>query len=134
MSNPNVELATRAVAAWNAGDSDLAVELCAPDCEMFPVITGTLVAEPYRGHDGVRAWFRDYVEAFETFHFTIADVIDFRDRILVVGRVHARGHQSGIELDQPFAFCSTIRDGKAVRFKSFLDVDAARDAAEKGEI
>ncbi len=131
---PNEELTTRAIAAWNTGDAGAAVELCAPDCVMLPVITGTIVGDPYRGHDGVRAWFRDYIEAFDEFQFTAEEMRDFGDRILVVGRVHAKGYDSGIEIDQPFAFCSTIRDGLAVRFRSFLDVEAATAAAEKGEI
>lgn len=134
MSSPNIELATRALEAWNTNDIDLALTCTAAGAELFPVITGKLVGEPYRGHDGLRAWFRDYIDVFDEFHVTSDEMRDFGDRVLMVGRVHAKGHDSGVELDQPFAFCAWFRDGLSVCFKSYLDVDAAREAAEKGEI
>jgi ketosteroid isomerase-like protein len=59
------------------------------------------------------------------------DVREIGDRVLVVGRVRAKGRSSGIELDQPLATVCWFRGGKFARMQSFLDYDAATTAASR---
>jgi ketosteroid isomerase-like protein len=125
------ELVQRAIEAWNRGDTDSLIELADPDIEMTPVVNASVAGRPYRGHDGVRRFVRDYREAFEDFELHSGEVHRFGEFIVWTGMVRAKGRDSGVELDQPFATVSELRGEKTVRFRSYLDPDAAMRAAEE---
>ena len=59
MSQRNLELVREAYTCWQAGDNDSPLDFylatSAPDVELYSRFGG-LAGEPYRGHDGVRAW------------------------------------------------------------------------------
>jgi ketosteroid isomerase-like protein len=50
-------------------------------------------------------------------------------RVLVLGDLHMRGRESGVELDQPLGWLLTFRDGKLLRYEVFADQGEARRAA-----
>ena len=68
MSEENLEIVRHAVARWGAGDDDglldFLISISAPDIELYSRFGG-LSGEPYRGHDGLRAWPVDIEENFE---------------------------------------------------------------------
>jgi ketosteroid isomerase-like protein len=47
-------------------------------------------AEPYRGHDGVRRYFRDVAEVWDELRVVPTEFRQNGDRVLVTGRVSAR--------------------------------------------
>jgi hypothetical protein len=49
------------------------------------------------------------------------EFIDAGADVLVLGRYRGRAKGTGKELDVPFAHVWSFRDGKAVRFRQFLD-------------
>jgi ketosteroid isomerase-like protein len=49
--------------------------------------------------------------------------------VLVLGDLHMRGRESGIELDQPMGWLLTFRDGRLLRYEVYLDHLDARRAA-----
>jgi ketosteroid isomerase-like protein len=69
----NVELARRAYDAINRDDLEGFVSLIDPDVEF-----GSLIAEAegktYRGHDGVRQWWRDVVDALGGMNFRAQEI------------------------------------------------------------
>ena len=128
------QLVQNAIEAWNRGDAESLVELADPEIELTPVVNTSVAGKPYRGHDGVRRFVRDYREAFEEFELHSGEVHRFGDFIVWTGMVRAKGRDSGVELDQPFATVSELRGEKTVRFRSYLNPDDAMRAAEEREI
>jgi ketosteroid isomerase-like protein len=61
----NVVLLRRAVDAFNRRDLDAALALHDPGVEFTPYERVAEGLGPYRGHDGVRAWFGSAVRAIE---------------------------------------------------------------------
>jgi uncharacterized protein len=56
------------------------------------------------------------------------DVLDAGDEIVVLGRYRGIAKETGKKLDVPFVHVWTLQDGKAVRFRQFLDTAGWVDA------
>jgi ketosteroid isomerase-like protein len=122
---PNAQWVQEAFERWNAGDRTAPLERIDPDVEIHSVIGGALQSEPYRGHEGVRAWLAGVDENFETWELITDQWHERGETLVVLGRIHARGRGSGIELDQPIAWVADFRDGLLIRLRTFLDHEEA---------
>jgi uncharacterized protein len=49
------------------------------------------------------------------------DFLDAGEHVVVIGRYRGRAKRTGKPLDVPFVHVWTYRDGKAIRFRQFLD-------------
>ncbi len=125
----NLEITYQAFAWWNVGDREIVEEAIDPEVEICTPLTSTS-GMPYRGIEGMRAWIAEIDEQFEEWYslpreFTELDA----GRVLVVGTLHMRGRESGVELDQPLGWLFTFREGRLLRYEVFEDPDEARRAA-----
>jgi ketosteroid isomerase-like protein len=134
MSEANVELARRSFRAWSQRDAEWFVDNCTPEFEFVPVVMGGVEGEggAVRGENGMRRYFAILDEPWESFVVDEDEYREVDEQVVCVGHLRARGRGSGIELDQPIAMVLWFRDGNLARAQSFLDVDAAIDAA--GEV
>jgi ketosteroid isomerase-like protein len=82
----------------------------------------------HRGHEGFLHVWQRLFEAWDL-KFESEEIIDFGDRLVVAGRVTARGRHSGIALDQPLFQVVTIRRGLFARQQDFIDREEALEAA-----
>jgi ketosteroid isomerase-like protein len=100
-------------------------QVLAPDVEWHP-LTGALVeGRPYRGHEGVKAYFGDLAEPESD---VVADrFINAGDLVLVLGRIHAIGRGSGVEIETPATWVWRLRRGRAV----YMRVDSTRKQPSK---
>src|SRR5687767_13220825 len=124
MSRENVELVRSVYDAAGRGDNDAAFELYAPDIEwdVTPSAAAQLGLEPvYRGHEGVRRYWRDYLSAFERLDFQLEELVDAADRVLAVARERALGRVSGIAFENRVFAVWTLRNGEITRMRAFLD-------------
>jgi uncharacterized protein len=130
MSQENMEVFKRGVEAYDLRDIDALLEDLDPDVEWQPVLQVLLGGEAtvYRGHQGVRDWFRELDAAFAEFHVEIAEIRDLGDRLVASGRMRARGRASGVDIDSPLAYLIDFRDGKVWRIRTFLDQTEALEA------
>src|SRR5213082_3169773 len=97
-----LEMARESIAALNRRDVKAVVGAFASDAEWWPLRSST--EGPYRGHDGIRAWFEDTAEMFEYLRAEV-DEIDERDDIVVAfGRLEVKGRGSGAAIEQPMAW------------------------------
>ena len=89
------------------------------------------LAEPRVGPEGVRDYVRVLFEAIEDYRMIPEEFIDAGDdRVLVFSREAGRGRGSGAEvITQPTAHLWTLRDGKAVRMRSYWKRGEALEAA-----
>lgn len=62
MSQQNVELTRRGLEAFNSRDVDAAIALCDPNIELHSALSE--IGGVYRGHDGLRRYFRDLEDAW----------------------------------------------------------------------
>jgi ketosteroid isomerase-like protein len=128
MSKENFELHRQSIEAVNRGDIDDALRFLDPDIVFEPLRAP--VQGAYRGHAGVREWWADTAETFESFRIDHTDVRELGDdRLLAIGTLHVRGRGSGIETDVPTAAIVSFRDGRMVSVKDYGDRDTALEAA-----
>ena len=131
MSEANVELARRGFARWSAGDLEGMLELSTPDFEFVPAIAAAVEGGSVKGPDEFRRFFRSLNETWETFRMSADEFRDFGDRVMMSGRLIAKGRGSEVELDHPFYSVVWFRDGSVTRMQSFLDRDAAEATARE---
>lgn len=82
------------------------------------------LSEVYRGHDGVRRFWRQWLDAWDEIEIDYTDPVELFDgRVAItVRRQRNRGRGTGIWVDlTPYAQVWTIREGKAIgmRMHSF---------------
>ena len=90
-------------------------------------------ATVFRGHDGVREMLRDLYEAFGDIQIEISEIRDLGDRVVAIGRYHARGWASGAEVETPIGFVIEFKSGKAFRLRAYLDAEDALEAVGLAE-
>jgi ketosteroid isomerase-like protein len=132
MSQENVEIVRRVFEADARRDSAAILDLYDPavewDYSKGPGgdLTG---AKLYRGHDGLRAFFRDWSEAFQTFGFPCKELIDAGDEVISVNAAHGLGRTSGTNVEMEQWAVWSIRGGKVVRVVWFRTREEAFEAA-----
>jgi ketosteroid isomerase-like protein len=128
MSQENVEIVLRGVAALNRGDPEAFSALCDARFEMR--LEGA-VGEPVRyvGADGVFEFFRDMDELWSDWGFEVEEERDLDQHVLIVGRQRGRGRVSGIEVDSPRACVVALRDGAVTELSYFNEPADALEAA-----
>jgi ketosteroid isomerase-like protein len=125
MSEENVEIVRRAVAAFNARDRDRVLSMCDPEIEFRSAIE----QKTYRGL--TRWWDREEVAAvMEDFHFEDSRFLDAgRDRVIHLYRMVGRGAGSGVPVSREVGALWQLRDGKLLKGEIYLDQRQAFEAA-----
>ena len=117
-----VEATRRAYEAFARGDMDGVVADMDPEIEWHQA-QGLPHGGLYRGLDDVRRAIFDPLNAewWDGFAADAHEFLDAGDDIVVIGRYSGRAKRTGKPLDVPFVHVWTYRDGKATRFRQFLD-------------
>ena len=127
MSQANVELARRALGAFNQHDIEACIA-CLDPSEYHSAITvpGGAV---YHGHDGFRKYFGDFKDAWaDEFRVEPEAFFDLGEQTLMFYLVHGRGQQSGAAVAMPGAQVCSWRGDLAVYAKVYVHRgDALRD-------
>jgi ketosteroid isomerase-like protein len=130
VSQENVEIASRAVEAWNRVEFDLFLREWHPECEWRPAFpkgtdgTGSV----FRGHDGIRTAWDAVRAAWTIYRLDVDGARQVDDRLVVLGHIYARGASSGIELESPWGAVVDVRGGKIIRAWDWLSRDEALKA------
>jgi ketosteroid isomerase-like protein len=128
VSTENVRIVRRLVEAFNDRDIDSMLPDMQPDAELHP-LRAQLEGKAYRGHDGLREMLADFDQDWEFVHLDAEEFRDADDAVVVLGRLHARGRTSGVDLDVPMGFVWKLREGKAAHVRTFSEpADALRAA------
>jgi ketosteroid isomerase-like protein len=94
MSQENVQLTRGAFQAFDDRDLDALLAVLDDDVEAFPILAG--MDGGYRGHEGIRRWWQDLLDASPDFTVEIVEVRDLGDVTLT--KVQARGHGAGSDI------------------------------------
>jgi ketosteroid isomerase-like protein len=131
MSQENVEIVQRAIAAWNADDLDAFLAELDADLEWHPAIQPGLEGKAtiYRGHDGAREiWGQDRGEAWERLVNRPEELRDLGEAVLALGHMDLTARKTGIEFSQELGEVFECRAGKIVRIRDFLTRAEALEA------
>ena len=131
MSRDNVEIVRRWVGSLER--SELPLDLTAEDV-VIDNVKDFPVQGPYSGHEGVRRWWEDLAEAFESFRIELINCTQLDDeRVLTENRASGRFRATGIPLDFPWAGLISVRDGKVVRAVGYFSRRQALEAVGRQE-
>jgi len=134
MSEENVEIMRAAVAAMTGGDAKRALASLDPDIEWHATVGGIDEGRIYRGREEVAQAFVDYFETWERIELRADDYIDAGgDEIVVFWHEVAKGRESGAVVETDTGTVNTIKDGKIVRVRSYMDRREALEAAGLSE-
>jgi hypothetical protein len=86
-------------------------------------------AQRLPGDEEIRQAFAEIWEIWEVFRLEESEIRDLGDSLVWLGRVHARGKASHVELDSAFAAHILLRDDKGIRAEAFLTWQEALEAA-----
>ena len=123
MSVENVASFQRAVEATNRGDVAGVLRELDPAVEFqntFEEAFGGRGVD-YRGHDGIRDFFHDFVETLAEFRFDSTNVQDLGDQLLAVGHIRGRDNQDGRKIELSVCVLCDFADGKIVRVLTYFD-------------
>ena len=127
MSQRNVELVGLAHERLNEGDIDGVIALCDGDFEL-DMSARILNPETYRGHEGIRRFYREVNEVWEEFRWEPQRFLAAADRVVVLLHSHGRGKGSGLEMARDVAMVWTVREGRAMSVRFYTDRDEALEA------
>jgi ketosteroid isomerase-like protein len=126
VSQENVETVLRAYEAFGRHDNDAVFAVYDPEVEWN--MDGYLNwpgKRSYRGVEGVREFFRDWLRDFDDFKADALDPIDLGDRVLITVYDRAIGKGSGVPIERRHAQVWTFRDEKVLRIEVFDSREAA---------
>src|SRR2546428_12508991 len=119
MSERNVELLRRLIEAFNAREVEAFIAYCDPSIEfksVFAAVGGAI----YRGHDGLRKYFRDLADAWgDEIRVEPEAYFDLGEQTLLLLLFHGRGRHSGVEVAGAYALLARWRDSLIVYMKSY---------------
>ncbi len=123
MSQENVEVVRGVYDAFARRDSAAALAAYALDIEFDFRHGGLGLDSPslYQGHDGVRTAFRNWLAPFRDFEFQPGETKDYGDQVLVTVKEHGVGRASGVTVDRNHYALWTLRGGKIVSLRVYLD-------------
>src|ERR671925_1195745 len=98
-----------------------------PGIEWVRMSHSLLAVESYRGFDGVRRFWGQFLSSWESYRVELLRVDDAGDRVAVVVRIVGRANE--LELEETQSSLLTVRSGRVVRVQAFAHPEGAREAA-----
>jgi ketosteroid isomerase-like protein len=136
MSEENVEIVRRVYDAVDRRDTEAVLALYDPDVEWDYSGGGwgkVLGSQVYHGHEGLRAWFREWHDAWEVFQNVDVELIDAGEDVVSIVTSRGRGKTSGADVEWRHGIVWSIRDGKVVHVVGFPTPQQALEAAGLSE-
>jgi ketosteroid isomerase-like protein len=124
-----VEIVRAGFEAFNSGAIASILAFAHHDFEA--IVPPELSAEPdtYRGHDGIRRYFESFQYAMDEIRFQPERFWDVGETVVAAVLITAKGRQTAIAVEQRIAQVWTIREGRALRVRSYTSLSEALDAA-----
>jgi ketosteroid isomerase-like protein len=127
VSQENVDVVRRAVAALNARDIDGYLACCTEDMELHTPLEAFVGV--YERRDGIEQWLVDVEDAAPDFHIELHDVKAVGShQVLAFAHLGSTGRASGLPLAGDSGNVYDLIDGKIRRTRIFLDRSQALKA------
>ena len=132
MSEENVEVVERAIAAINERDIDRYLACCTEDIRLQTPMSP--VAGDYEGADGIRRFFADIEDMAPDFRLDLERLQGLGgERVLALLRATSHGRASGLATSAETGNVYEFEEGKIRRVQIFLDRAEALEAAGLSE-
>jgi ketosteroid isomerase-like protein len=129
MSQENVEVVRRMLQAFADGGLDAMAEFWDPDIDWRAAEGAIDDVGEMHGPVVVRRYIQDWIDTFDDFGVVVEELRDVGDdRVLSIQRLKGQAKLSGAETDLRYALVSTVRDGKVVRAREYLNAEDALEA------
>jgi hypothetical protein len=79
----------------------------------------------YTGAAGIRAYFHDMAESWQSMELVLEEIREIGDRALAIANRRLRGRGSGIDVEDKVGLVFELRNGFAVRISGYRDVAEA---------
>ena len=132
MPGENVEVVRRLYEAVARHDAETVLDLYHPDVEWDftnSPVGDAMSRRVYRGHEGLRLWWREWSEAWERYNDGYDELIEANDHVIVKVTSRGRGRASGADVAWTQYGVWSVRDGRIVRVEWFRDLQDAQVAA-----
>jgi ketosteroid isomerase-like protein len=138
MSQENIEAARKLLAAFQGVDIgsferrlDEVRDLFDPEVEWVAAPQSLLASDEYRGYDGVRRFWTEFLSAWDEYGVQVDELVDAGDQVVAVMRL--TGRTGELEVDEARSSLLTFRDGRIVRIEPFASKAEALTAAGLAE-
>jgi ketosteroid isomerase-like protein len=130
VSAENVEIVRASTEAFVAGDLEAALASLDPQIEWHATVGGIDEGQVAHGIDEVVKAFMEYFEVWERMELRAQRFIDAGgDDVVVFWHEVAKGRESGVVVETDTGTIQTVRDGKIVRVRGYLDRSEAMRVA-----
>ena len=109
MSQENVEILRKLIAAFNAGDTETVLSLLHPEVEFNSAL---VERKTYRGPMGIRQYGADLASVWDDRHTEDDRFLAAGENVVHLYRITGRGKGSGVPVAQDIAVVWIFRDGK----------------------
>ena len=114
--------------ALNRRDLEAFLALSDPEVEVVSLIAES-EGGTYRGHEGVREWWRDVAGSLGGIQFEAEEIRELDDETLLV-RVRTAGEVADVQVEQVMWQAIAIRDGLALWWQPFRSEREALEGLE----
>ena len=134
MSEENVEVVQRGLAAFARNDPDGVKASLHPDATWAPALGGLTTKSVYRGAEAIcQLLFEEVPTVLEDFSAEIRDLDAAGDAVMTTARFSGRSKSTGLGVEQTFFHVYRVRDGKIVEMHGFTTREEALEAAGLSE-
>jgi ketosteroid isomerase-like protein len=114
--------------------SDLLPEIFDPQVEFSPWLAREVEHRTYRGHDGLRTFFRELEDMLGRVRYAAPEFHPVSDEVIVVfTRLEGVGRGSDVPVGQDLGLVYEFRDGLVIQLTAFGSHDQALRAGEAAE-
>ena len=130
MSQENAEVVRACIEAFQGGNVEMALDALDPEIEWHATVGGIDEGRIYRGREEVVEGFVDYFAVWERMEMRADKFIDAGgENVVVFHHEVAKGRESGVVVETDTGTVQTVRGGKIVRVRSYMDRNQALEAA-----
>lgn len=119
MSHENTARNRRVVDAFNQRELDGFLALMDPELEFTSRVIPVAGDVHYRGHDGIREWWKDLLAVFPDFRVELLEIRDLGDSTVIAARVSGHGADSDAPFEQRIWQAIRWRDDRVVSWRTF---------------